>query len=229
MGELSRRSGVPIPTIKFYLREGLLAPGVATAANQADYDEEHLRRLRLIRALIDVGGVSVAGAKEVVAALGTFADDPLELLGAAQVAIAPRHRPDRENDDWRAARDRVLALIAERGWRIYPESPEIDLVADALAAGVSLGVGELGNHLADYADAAEDVAAMEVRAVLDRQDPAARMELVVLGTVFGEALFNALRLLAHQHESARQLGADTLAESAKRAWAAATDNETQDP
>ena len=42
MGELSRRSGVPIPTIKFYLREGLLPPGVATAANQADYDEEHL-------------------------------------------------------------------------------------------------------------------------------------------------------------------------------------------
>ncbi|WP_433295311.1 MerR family transcriptional regulator [Actinoplanes sp. CA-030573] len=206
MGELSRRSGVPIPTIKFYLREGLLPPGVATAANQADYDEEHLRRLALVRALIDVGGVSVAGAREVVAALRAYADDPFELLGSAQTAVTPRHRLDRETPQWRAARERVGALIAERGWLVPPESPQIDLVADALAAGEALGVSELFELLHEYATAADQLAAVEVRAVLDRPDPAGRMELVVLGTVFGEALFNALRMLAHQHESARQLG-----------------------
>jgi hypothetical protein len=37
--------------------------------------------------------------------------------------------------------------------------------------------------------------------------------------VLGEALFSALRMLAHQHESARQLGADTTAEAAKQVWA----------
>jgi DNA-binding transcriptional MerR regulator len=198
---------VPIPTIKYYLREGLLPPGAATAANQADYGDEHLRRLLLIRALIDVGGVSIAAAREVVTALGTYADDPHELLGVAQTAVAPRHRPDRETPDWHAARDRVLGLIAERGWLIHPDSPEIDLVADALAAGGALGVGELFDNLDVYADSADSLAAVEVRTVLDRPDPAARMELVVLGTVFGEALFSALRMLAHQHESARQLGA----------------------
>ncbi|MFF5294581.1 MerR family transcriptional regulator [Paractinoplanes globisporus] len=206
MGELSRRSGVPIPTIKFYLREGLLPPGVATAANQADYDEEHLRRLRLIRALIDVGGVTVAGAREVVAALGTHADDPLDLLGAAQTAVEPRHRPDRDTPQWRAARERVTALIADRRWLIHPDSPAIDLVADALAAADSLGVDELLDKFGEYADTADRIAAVEVRAVLDRPDPASRMELVVLGTVLGEALLTSLRLLAHQHESARQLG-----------------------
>jgi len=205
VGELSRRSGVPIPTIKFYLREGLLPPGVATAANQADYDEEHVRRLKLIRALIDVGGVSVAGAREVVAALGTYADDPHEALGAAQAAVQPRHRPDRDTPDWRSARDRVATMIAERGWLIDKHSPAIDQVADALAAGGALGVAELFDKLSDYADAADRLAAVEVGAVLDRPDPAARMELVVLGTVLGEALFSALRMLAHQHESARQL------------------------
>ena len=206
MGELSRRSGVPIPTIKFYLREGLLPPGVATAANQADYDEEHLRRLKLIRALIDVGGVTVAGAREVVAALGTHAADPLDLLGAAQTAVEPRHRPDRDTPQWRAARERVTELIAERRWLIHPGSPAIDLVADAIAAADSLGVVEILDKLSVYADTADQLAAVEVRAVLDRPDPASRMELVVLGTVLGEALFSALRLLAHQHESARQLG-----------------------
>jgi DNA-binding transcriptional MerR regulator len=206
VGELSRRSGVPIPTIKFYLREGLLPPGVATAANQADYDEEHLRRLKLIRALIDVGGVTVAGAREVVAALGAYADDPLELLGAAQRAVEPRHRPDRSTPAWRAARERAVALIAERRWRIHPESPAIDLTADAMAAADSLGVDDLLNRVGDYADAAARLAAVEVRAVLDLPDPASRMELVVVGTVLGEALFSSLRLLAQQHESARQLG-----------------------
>jgi DNA-binding transcriptional MerR regulator len=206
VGELSRRSGVPVPTIKFYLREGLLPPGVATAANQADYDEEHLRRLKLIRAVIDVGGVTVAGAREVVAALGAHANDPLELLGAAQAAVEPRHRPDRTTPLWRAARERVAALIAERRWLVHPESPAIDLVADAVAAADSLGAGELLDRLGDYADSADRLAAVEVRAVLDRPDPASRMELVVVGTVLGEALFSSLRLLAHQHESARQLG-----------------------
>ena len=206
MGELSRRSGVPIPTIKFYLREGLLPPGVATAANQADYDEEHLRRLKLIRALIDVGGVTVAGAREVVAALGTHAGSALDQLGAAQTAIEPRHRPDRDTPQWKSARDRVTAVIAERRWLIHPESPAIDLVADAVAAADSLGVVEIIEHLGDYADTADRIAAVEVGTVLDRPDPASRMELVVLGTVLGEAVLNALRLLAHQHESARQLG-----------------------
>lgn len=205
MGELSRRSGVPIPTIKYYLREGLLPPGTATAANQADYGDDHLRRLLLIRALIDVGGVSVAASREVIGALTTYADDPLELLGVAQSSVAPRHRPDRDTPQWRAARERVLAFVDERGWLVHPESPEIDLVADALAAGGTLGVDVLLDNLGQYADSAAALAAMEVRSVLERPDPAARMEHVVLGTVLGEALFSSLRMLAHQHESKRQL------------------------
>ena len=47
---------------------------------------------------------------------------------------------------------------------------------------------------------------VEVERVLSRQDPIGRLELLALGTVLGEALFNALRLLAHEHESAVQLG-----------------------
>jgi DNA-binding transcriptional MerR regulator len=205
VGELSRRSGVAVPTIKYYLREGLLAPGEATAANQADYTDEHLRRLRLIRALIEVGGVSVAGARQVIDALGDSGRAPLELLGDAQAAVAPRRRPDRDTPVWRGARARVEALIAERGWLIDPSSIAIDLVADALAACESLQVTEVVNALDMYVDAAGRIAEREVRAVLDRPDPSSRLELVVLGTVLGEALFSALRMLAHQHESARQI------------------------
>ena len=54
IGELSKAAGVPVPTIKYYLREGLLAPGELTSPNQASYGEAHIRRLRLIRALVDL-------------------------------------------------------------------------------------------------------------------------------------------------------------------------------
>ncbi len=55
ISELSRTTGVPIATIKFYLREHLLPEGTRTSATQAQYGEEHVSRLRLVRALIGPG------------------------------------------------------------------------------------------------------------------------------------------------------------------------------
>ena len=63
ISELSRESGVPVATIKFYLRERLLPDGVLTSATQAQYDETHVARLRLVRALIGPGGLSIAAAR----------------------------------------------------------------------------------------------------------------------------------------------------------------------
>ena len=69
MSELSAATGVTVPTLKFYLREQLLHAGERTSPNQARYDETHVERVRLVRALIDVGGVSVARARDIIAAL----------------------------------------------------------------------------------------------------------------------------------------------------------------
>jgi len=44
MAELSKTSGVPVATIKFYLRERLLPAGERTGPNQSIYGEQHLRR-----------------------------------------------------------------------------------------------------------------------------------------------------------------------------------------
>ena len=46
ISDLSRQSGVPVATIKFYLREQLLPPGEPTGRNQAVYLDRHLRRSR---------------------------------------------------------------------------------------------------------------------------------------------------------------------------------------
>ena len=44
---LAERTGVPVATLKYYLREGLLHAGTATARTQAVYDTTHVERVRL--------------------------------------------------------------------------------------------------------------------------------------------------------------------------------------
>src|SRR5215218_9481436 len=89
ISELSRVSGVPVATIKYYLREGLLPAGVPTSATSADYDERHVDRLSLIRALVDVGRLPIARVREVVTALDQPPTSWHDLLGAAHGALPP--------------------------------------------------------------------------------------------------------------------------------------------
>jgi DNA-binding transcriptional MerR regulator len=51
MGELAEASGVPVPTIKHYLREGLLPEPVKTSRNMAYYPTEFVDRIKLIKQL----------------------------------------------------------------------------------------------------------------------------------------------------------------------------------
>ncbi len=51
MGELAEASGVPAPTIKHYLREGLLPEPVKTSRNMAYYPPEFVERIKLIKQL----------------------------------------------------------------------------------------------------------------------------------------------------------------------------------
>src|SRR5258706_6576622 len=59
VSELSEKTGVPLPSIKFYIREGLLPAGVRTGRNQSDYGASHVERLALIRSLREDAGLPV--------------------------------------------------------------------------------------------------------------------------------------------------------------------------
>lgn len=48
IGDLSRRTGVKVPTIRFYEERGLLSAPARTTGNQRRYDEDGLRRLSFI-------------------------------------------------------------------------------------------------------------------------------------------------------------------------------------
>src|SRR5688500_11097376 len=88
ISELSSLTGVPIATIKFYLREKLLQEGIRTSATQAQYDESHVARLRLIRALLGPAGLSVSAAQQVILAIEEPPESLYELLGIAAAAVA---------------------------------------------------------------------------------------------------------------------------------------------
>jgi DNA-binding transcriptional MerR regulator len=206
VGELSRRSGVSVASIKYYLREGLLPPGERTSPNQAAYDEGHVRRLRMVRALIDVGGLSVAATRDVLAAVDD-PDVPLhEALGRAQATTTPPLNSE-DDDEARAGADRALAdLVRERGWHVAPHNPAWNTAVEVLATYHRLGDDDLARQLGLYAEVMEDVARREVAAVVDRGDRARTVEGVVVGTVLGDTLLAALRRLAQEHCSAQLLG-----------------------
>ena len=69
ISELARESGIPVATIKYYIRQGLLPAGAPVNARQCDYSSRHLDRLRLIRGLLHVLGASIEQVREVVAVI----------------------------------------------------------------------------------------------------------------------------------------------------------------
>jgi hypothetical protein len=73
--------------------EGLLPPGEVVGATRSRYDGSHLRQLRLIRALVEAGGLSLARVRGVLAAIGEESLALHDVLGAAHSAWSRRRRP----------------------------------------------------------------------------------------------------------------------------------------
>ena len=208
IAELSRTSGVPIPTIKFYLRAGLLPPGEPTAPRQAEYSEAHLRRLRLIRTLTEIGGLRL---REVQAVLEALDDERLsahELFGVAHDALGPEPGPEDQSPEVVAARAEVDRFIARLGWRVGAEAPARRGLARALASLRRLGREVDAGAFEPYARVAEEVAAWEVAGVPAGGSRAEAVEAVVVGPVVFEAVLVALRRLAHAHHSAERFAGD---------------------
>lgn len=205
---LSRRSGLSVPTIKYYIREGLLEPGTPTAPNQADYGEGHLLRLRLIRVLMDVGGLGVAAVGAVIDAI---ADQELplhDLLGVAHQALGPPPDQGPVPEDVVQARAEVDGFLEDLGWNIDADHPARRALADALVALRRMGRDYPVEVFQPYAEVADGLAAWELGTVPVgcRADA---VEATVVGTVVFEAALIALRRMAQARHSALRFAGTT--------------------
>jgi DNA-binding transcriptional MerR regulator len=209
LSELSERSGVSAASIKYYLREGLLPPGATVTARKAEYDEDHLRRLRLVRALLTVGGMSVAQARDVLAAAHDPAFDRHDRLGVAQYLLPPHVTPPSQESPegavWNERRAEVLALLRDDlGWHLHDGAPALDALTEALITLNSLGYATSTESLREYATALHPIAETELQIIDEHPVIEEAIEAVVAYTVLYEPVLLSLRRLAHEDVSARR-------------------------
>jgi DNA-binding transcriptional MerR regulator len=218
---LTRRSGIPRSTIKFYLREGLLPAGEPQGRNQALYGPRHLERLELIRALREVAGLPLDVITRVAKDLdrtfergwGTGADP----VGKALRAIyAPPQRKLRrkERAELDKLRAEVRAFVAALPWTTGEEGHYfVEEIADALLQVRRYLYPDFAvATLAFYAREAWRLSELEYAnapggarvPIRERGDDVAEpTRRAVLSTVLFDRIFGALRRCANSMRSIR--------------------------
>lgn len=202
ISELAENTGTTVATLKFYLRRGLLQPGRSVTRTQAEYGAEHVERVRLVRALSEVGGLGLTAVGRVLEAIEGPGLGRLDVMATAQHALSVAQDCDAEGEDLSRGDARTRDWIAARGWQVDPRDVALDRLAAAWKACEDAGLGLDEDRLDAYADAVERIATIDVASV--PPEPAAAVRQVVLGTVLVEPVLAALRLLAQQHTAITQ-------------------------
>ncbi|MEU8774158.1 MerR family transcriptional regulator [Streptomyces sp. NPDC048606] len=210
ISELSRRTGVPVASIKYFRREGLLPAGRATAATLAEYGEEHADRLRLIKALTTLGGLSIAATREVLGAVDQ-ARTSEGALGAVSyslpvpVTAQPSDDPEEEAEADAAAGAEVADLLAALDWQAPGTSPHVRGLTTALRELRRLDAPYAPGELAAYARLAESVARLDLERAAGLEDPVALAERAVIVFAICAPVFELLRRLAQEDQVRRRI------------------------
>ena len=205
LAQLSEESGTSPASIKFYLRTGLLQPGVAINPTRADYGDGHVRRLRLIHGLRSTVGLGLEDVRRIVeasAGVETSRSRRLALLATVQSVVL---RLDGDADAASPAGDALVQALA------WPDegSEARSAVNRHLAVMDAAGVGVDADVLEAYGRAADAIAAAQLAAT-DLRDT---VEDFILTAAIGMHLHNQLILkivaLAQASQSIRRYGTGT--------------------
>ncbi|ORI18418.1 MerR family transcriptional regulator [Rhodococcus sp. 1168] len=202
VSELGRRSGVSVASIKYYLREGLLPAGVQTATNQAVYSDQHVRRLRLIRSLVDIGGLSISHVRATLAAVDDESTSLHDAFGSVMHGL-DKPPPDNEAAEVAAAYREVQEWLSVKDWHIEPDAPAQYRLAELVA---TLRRFDFPTALTDFdgaAETAERTAEVEVKYARAMPDRTTAVETMLIGTVVLERALVEVRRLALEAVSFR--------------------------
>lgn len=203
--DLSATTDTPVPSIKYYLRIGLLPPGWKKNLTTAVYDDSHVARLELIAALRQIVGAPI----DMIRSLTPLIDDPasttIAVLQTAQqigAGFHPSATPAEVGDDVRA---RVTGLIAERSWPDVDSSArrEVEQVLGEMAA---YGYTPGDAHFQAVSAALDDISGLDIDwTIADTGGDRNRLAMrVAVGTHQHARLVLALLRLGHASHSIRR-------------------------
>lgn len=198
---LAATAELPVATVKFYLREGLLHPGIASSATQAAYDESHVRRLRLIRALTGSVGLTVQQARAILQLVDDPGDDLYVTLGRAVGSLPPAVAERQSDRPGEEAYPRARAAIDALGQVYDPRFAAVAQLESALESAESAGMPLSQDRLLAYGRSLREIASYDLERMPSEAHEA--VEYTVLGTALYEPVLLALRRLAHQDVAAR--------------------------
>lgn len=198
ISDLSRQSGVSVPTIKYYLRERLLPPGTPTARNQADYGERHLRRLRLIRTFTGIAGLDLSSVRELLAAVDDEEVPLPDLYDVLNRIVSVQDPEPADQAGVEQAQAEVEGFLRNLAWQHAPCSTGPETFARVLAALRSLGCEADIEFFTPFASAAALLATVELDLLPAEVAKSERGAAVVRSVLF-DAAFAALRRMAHEH------------------------------
>jgi len=178
IGELAEASGVPVPTIKHYLREGLLPEGVKTSRNMAYYPPELVERIKLIKQLQEERFMPLKAIKAVLdegperaRALVELEDRILErALGEERTRTSAAEVRERYGVP-RDVLDRLeqIELLSPNSRGYSPSDVKIiEAISRFRAGGYDEQIGFTVYDTLRYKKALEELVAQEVDMVIDR-------------------------------------------------------------
>jgi DNA-binding transcriptional MerR regulator len=207
IGELSRRSGVPVATIKHYLREGLIAPARKSGRTMSWYDPALVDRLRAIK---DLQHEQFLPLDVIRKSIDRDAEAPDDLAAADAIAkVLSRHvgTRARSRDEVlaRGGNHRELAWLQAMGLAV-PSGPDDKYRGDDLALLSTLAAARRAGISADmlpfaildrYLAALRALVAVELEmfrdGVLPRATPDQVAPLTTAATRLSERLVVLLR------------------------------------
>ena len=219
ISELSRESGVPVASIKWFKREGLLPEGRARSATMVEYGPDHVKRLRLIKALTTIGGLSIAATREVLVAIDE-ARSPAQTLKAVSYAMpVPVGAHARTAADEGAAevesRPEVDDLMTTMGWDVDGDSPHVKGLATTLREMERMGVGLPPDALMTYARLAGSAARLDIERAAGVDDQMALAERAATSLALSGPLLELLRRIA-QEDCVRRLESERASRNQRR-------------
>jgi DNA-binding transcriptional MerR regulator len=178
MRELAEASGVPAPTIKHYLREGLLPEPVKTSRNMAYYPPEFVDRIKLIKRLQEERFLPLKAIKTVLdedpdraAAMLALGDQILERALAGERSRTSATEVRKRYGVPKEVLDRLAELeVLTPNSRGYSPSDVkiIEAISRFRAGGYDEQIGFTVYDTLRYKTALEELARKEVDVVMER-------------------------------------------------------------